>query len=134
MKSRPLSDAEYQTLATFRREIRLFTRFSEDAAVRSGLTSQQYQALLAIRAAPHAQLRVGELAERLLVRPNSATGLANRLELLGLVERRTAADDRREVLIGLTRIANDTLESLAVIHRVELQRLGPLLADLLARL
>ena len=98
------------------------------------MTSQQYQALLAIRAAPHAQLRVGELAERLLVRPNSATGLANRLELLGLVERRSAADDRREVLIGLTRIANDTLESLAVIHRVELQRLGPLLADLLARL
>ena len=109
-------------------------RFSENAAAKNGLTPQQYQALLAIRAAPDARLHVGELAEQLLIRPNSATELVNRLESLGFVTRRTAENDRRQILIELTRIAKEILAALASIHRLELQRLGPLLSDLLTRL
>lgn len=134
MTSQPLSDAEYATLATFRHELRLFMRFSEDGAVQAGLTALQYQALLAIRGAPEAQMLVGELAESLLVRPHSATELVNRLEALGLVERQSAADDRRQVRVALTHSANRTLESLATMHRIDLRRLQPLLNDLLARL
>ncbi len=129
-----LSDAEYKLLAMFRRELRLFMRFSEDAAVKAGLTAQQYQALLAIRAAPEAHMLVGELAEQLLIRPNSATELVNRLEALDLVERSAAQDDRRQVRVALTNSANEMLESLAAMHRGELQRLGPLLNELLTRL
>ena len=134
MASEPLSDAEYQRLATFRRELRLFIRFSDDAAMEAGLTAQQYQALLAIRAAPKAQMLIGELADHLLVRPNSATELVNRLEALDLVARHSVKDDRRQVRIALTNTASIILESLAAMHRIELRRLGPLLNDLLGGL
>ena len=134
MAAESLSESEYETLATFRRELRLFLRFSEDAAVKAGLTAQQYQALLAIRAAPQAQMLIGELAEHLLIRPNSATELVNRLEALGLVARRSASDDRRQVRVELRQPAIEILQSLASMHRVELRRLRPLLNDLLVGL
>ena len=74
MTDTDLSDADYGTLAGFRRALREFARFSEQAAEGVGLAPQQHQALLAIRA--EGGLTVGELAERLLLRPHSATGLA----------------------------------------------------------
>ncbi|MDQ2802155.1 MAG: MarR family transcriptional regulator [Pseudomonadota bacterium] len=134
MTSTSISDAEYRMLAMFRRELRLFMQFSEDVAVKAGLTAQHYQALLTIRAAPEAQMLVGELAEQLLIRPNSATELVDRLEALQLVERNAAQNDRRQVRVVLTESANKLLQSLAAMHRDELQRLGPLLTDLLTRL
>lgn len=134
MSTSPLSDEEYVTLARFRRELRVFTQFSEDAALNAGLTAQQYQALLAIRASPAIGMRVGELAREILIRPNSATELVDRLQELGLVTRRTSDEDRRKVCVVLTPSANQVLESLAAMHRIELRRIGPLLKELLARL
>ncbi len=134
MVSQALTDAEYGTLATFRRELRLFLRFSKDAAIKAGLTSQQYQALLAIRAAPESDMLVGNLAEQLLIRPNSATELVDRLEALNLVERQSDAEDGRQVRVKPTDSANEIMESLAAMHRIELQRLGPLLNELLGGL
>ncbi len=125
----PVSDADYETLARFRFELRRFLRFSEQAAQAAGLTGPQHQALLAIRAAPGATMRVGELAERLLLRPHSASGLVDRLEKLELVRRDTAAD-RRQVALALTPRADALLASLSATHRAELRRLQPLLARL----
>ena len=125
----PVSDADYETLARFRFELRQFLRFSEQAAQAAGLTGPQHQALLAIRAAPGATMRVGELAERLLLRPHSASGLVDRLEKLELVRRDTAAD-RRQVALALTPRADELLASLSATHRAELRRLQPLLARL----
>jgi hypothetical protein len=47
-----VATANYEALAEFRYALRKFQAFSEDAAVRSGLTSQQNQALLSIKGAP----------------------------------------------------------------------------------
>ena len=44
-----LSDRDYQALARFRHALRVFQRFSEDAARRAGTTPAQHQLLLAIR-------------------------------------------------------------------------------------
>ena len=134
MSTSPLCNEEYATLARFRRELRVFTQFSEHAALNAGLTAQQYQALLAIRASPAIGMRIGELAREILIRPNSATELVDRLQELGLVTRRTSDEDRREVRVVLTPSSNQVLESLAAMHRIELQRIGPLLKELLARL
>lgn len=134
MAGRDLANCDYQTLAMFRHELRRFLRFSERAAKQVGLTAQQYQALLAIRAAPEATMLVGELADQLMVRPQSATELIDRLERLDLIARCTTTDDRRQVQVALTAKTRDLLGSLAANHRVELKRLGPLLADLTARL
>ena len=127
-----LSDHDYRTLADFRQTLRGFLHFSEEAAEAVGLTAQQHQALLAIKAADG--LTVGELAVRLLVRPHSATGLANRLERLGYVARVPAMGDRRRVDLVVTDLAETLLRSLSASHRAELRRLGPMLTELLARL
>jgi DNA-binding MarR family transcriptional regulator len=127
-----LTDADYQTLANFRHALRSFTQFSEKAAEASGLAPQQHQALLAIRA--ENRLTVGELATRMMVRPHSATGLADRLARLHLIVRQPSADDRRRTDLVLTDAGEALLRSLSENHRAELRRLRPLLSDLLSKL
>jgi DNA-binding MarR family transcriptional regulator len=129
-----LGHRDYRMLAGFRFELRRFLRFSEDQAAASGLTAQQHQALLAIRAAPSRALRVGELAEWLLLRPHSASELVVRLERAGLVGRTEPGEDRREVRVALTDKGDRRLASLSTSHREELRRLRPLLTRLLAEM
>lgn len=129
-----VGDSDYVVLATFRHELRRFLRFSEEAAIAAGLTPQQHQALLAIRATPQCKLLVGQLAERLMLRPHSVTGLIDRMEKLGMVTRIAASKDRRRVVVELAEQGRATLASLTVAHRTELRRLRPLLRELLDQL
>lgn len=128
-----LSDADYRALAEFRFTLRQFQAFSDEKAGEVGLTPQQHQALLALRAAPVEQATVGFVAKRLLLKPHSATGLVDRLEKLGLVMRGSIAADRRRAQLQLTPRALDLLASLSATHRDEIRRLRPLLDQLLAR-
>jgi DNA-binding MarR family transcriptional regulator len=133
MKDGVVLDEDYAALATFRYELRCFLHFSERAAEAAGVTAQQHQALLAIRAAPGAEMPVGGLAERLLLRPHSTSGLIDRLQKLELVERLQAQGDRRRVLVRLTSRGDELLATLSEAHRTELRRLQPLLANLFER-
>lgn len=126
-----LSDADYATLAEFRFSLRQFLAFSESRAAECGLTPQQHQALLAIRAAPADGATVGYVADRLILKPHSATGLIDRLVVLNLVERRASAQDKRRALLSLTKEAHGKLARLSTVHREEILRLKPLLMDLL---
>jgi DNA-binding MarR family transcriptional regulator len=74
---------------------------------------------------------VGYVAERLILKPHSATGLIDRLEALGLVERHAAPGDRRRALLVLTDKAREQLARLTATHREEILRLRPLLTDVL---
>lgn len=127
-KKKNLSDADYTRLANFRYALRCFLEFSENAAGKEGLTPQQHQALLVIRASPPGMAKVGRLAERLRIRPNSAVELANRLEASGLVRRESVPEDRRAVLLALTEDGAARLERLTHIHRAELAQLKPEIA------
>lgn len=129
-----LGESDYRTLAGFRYELRKFVRYSERAAEEAGLTARQHQALLAIRAGPDRSLHVGELAERLFLRPHSASELVRRMEEQGLVRRESSAEDRRQVRLTLSERAETMLEQLTRSHRDELRRLRPMLQDLLAGL
>jgi len=129
-----IDNEDYRTLAAFRYELRRFLHFSEAAAGEAGLTVQQHQAMLAIRAAGQEGMRVGEVADRLLLKPHSATGLIDRLERLGLVERMPAAKDKRQVRIMLRPEGEALLKSLSAAHREELRRIRPLLVNLIESL
>ncbi|OJY07630.1 MAG: MarR family transcriptional regulator [Rhizobiales bacterium 63-22] len=129
-----LTDADYAVLADFRYSLRVFLAFSESRAAEFDLTPQQHQALLAIRAAPDGKATIGYVAERLVLKPHSASGLVGRLEALGLLERVPGADDKRQVTLSLTEGAAGILAELSKTHREELRRLRPLLTDLLARI
>lgn len=129
-----LDDEDYGTLAEFRFALRQFQAFSGERAGEKGLTPQQHQALLALRAAPEEDATVGFVAKRLLLKPHSATGLIDRLEKLGLVTRHSTAADRRRAQLQLTPRALEVLASLSATHKDEIRRLRPLLQELLARL
>lgn len=130
-KDAPLTDSDYAALASFRHAIRQFLAFSEARAAGVGLTPQQHQALLAIRGAPTEMATVGYVAERLILKPHSATGLIHRLEALGLVTREVVEDDRRRAVLHLTADAHKKLAALSSVHREEIRRLKPVLADIL---
>jgi DNA-binding MarR family transcriptional regulator len=130
-----ITQAEYEALAAFRYALRLFLRFSEEAALATGLTPQQHQALLAIQGFPERDaMTIGELAERLQVRHHSAVGLVDRLVAQGLTTRQMCETDRRQVLVRLTPQGVMMLERLSAVHRAELRRIGPGIAALLTRL
>jgi DNA-binding MarR family transcriptional regulator len=127
-----ITKEEYEALAEFRRQLRLFLRFSEDAAKRAGVTPQQYQALLAIKGFPGREhVTIGEIAEQLQIRHHSAVGLVNRLVLHKLVLRETATDDRRRVYVRLAPQGAEILEHLVGVHKQELKQMGGAVARLL---
>jgi DNA-binding MarR family transcriptional regulator len=127
-----LGKSDYEKLSAFRYTLRRFLSFSEAAAREIGLASQQYQALLAVRGFPGRDaITVNELAQRLLIKHNSAVGLVNRLEAEGLVRRQAAVGDRRKVDIVLTPKGTLAFERLAATHHAELARIGPELRNFL---
>jgi DNA-binding MarR family transcriptional regulator len=127
-----LGSHEYRQLAAFRRGLREFLRFSEAEAERRGLTAQNYQALLAVRACPEGgRVTINDLARQLLIRHNSAVGLVDRLAKQGLVVREPAPEDGRKVYLRLTAKGERLLERLAEVHREELRRIAPQLEALL---
>lgn len=130
----PVNDEVIRTLAAFRRELRIFLHFSETAALEAGLSPQQHQALLAIQGSERKEMTIGEIAESLLLRPHSASGLISRLERSCLVERRDGGSDARQRYVCLTGKSVDLLDHLSVAHRSELKRLRPLLVKLLSSL
>ena len=131
--SAAFSDANYAALAEFRYALRKFLAFSESAAKQVGLTSQQHQALLALKGfAQDGTLSVGDLAERLLIRHHSAVELVDRLAKLDLVERSADPADGRRALIRMTETGETRLRELSSIHVQELRSIGPALAAMLA--
>jgi DNA-binding MarR family transcriptional regulator len=129
-----LTNSDYQVLADFRATLRQFMAFSETRAREVGLTPQQHQALLAIKAAPSGRATIGYVAEQLMLKPHSASGLVDRLKALELLERQPASTDRRQYLVVLTDRAEALLTRLSVTHREEIRRLRPMLTQLLERL
>lgn len=123
---------DYEVLAQFRYQLRKFLSFSEAAAHGAGLTSQQHQALLAIKGFSGAQpVSVGDLADLLLVRHHTAVELVDRIAKLGLLARIADDDDSRRILLKLTRKGERKLQTLSKIHFEELQAASPRLTRIL---
>ena len=123
-----LATRDYAQLAEFRRALRGFLRFSEDAAAAVGLTSQHYQAMLVLRGCPdERKVTINDLAQQLLIKHNSAVELVDRLVREDLVAREASTADRRKVQLRMTQRGRQVLAKLAAMHRRELQRIGPIL-------
>ena len=117
-----LGATDYQSLGEFRRAIRDFLAFSEESARELGVTSQQHQALLAIRAHSGPEpMSIGELADSLLIKNHSAVGLVARLVERELISRSTSETDRRRVLLTLEARGEEVL---ARISQSNLRRLS----------
>jgi DNA-binding MarR family transcriptional regulator len=124
---------DYETLSQVRYLIRRFLEFSQNAAHDVGLTPRQHQALLAIKGfTGEGPATVGDLAERLRIRHHSAAELADRLAEADLVVRAHGAGDQRRVLLNLTPRAEQDLADLSAAHLDELEKMEPILNDMLS--
>lgn len=122
----PAKQPDFQAMAELRYQIRRFLRFSEDAAREAGIEPQQQQLLLAVKGLPDGKKpTISALAERMQLQHHSIVGLIDRLVERGLLVRLRATDDKRQVLIKVTREGENALRSLALNHLHELRSVGP---------
>jgi DNA-binding MarR family transcriptional regulator len=87
-----------------------------------GIGLGDYEALVVLSEAPGQQLRMSELAERLMLSPSGATRRLDSLVRRGLVARAVCPSDRRGTLAVLTGPGRDLLESAAPTHVAGVRR------------
>ncbi len=135
MTTKAASDPQYGRLLGVRTRLREFERWSAAQASTLGLTASQHQLLLAVRGHPNAEgPTIGQVADYLLIRPDSAAELVDCAEQLGLVRRRRDDDDHRVVRLDLSAEGQRKLAALSAAHLEELARLTPMLKELLGDL
>lgn len=124
-------------MAEFRHVLRKFLYLSELTADQVGLTTQRFQALLAIWAYRDAQDRdmsVGELSDHLLIKDHSTAELVARLTSSGLIVKAADKADKRKTLVQITPDGERRLRDFAAIHLRQLgeqqQALAAILRDL----
>ena len=123
-KSKPPTKETFEALSNFRYQLRMFMRFSEDAAASEGITALQYQLLLHVCGFPGREwATIGEIAERLQSQHHGTVALVTRCEEAGLVERRRDPTDGRQVQVHLLPAGSRHLRRLAALHRGELSAL-----------
>ena len=116
--------------------MRKLLRFSKElVAARAKLTTEQYDALLAIKDSSGANgVTVGEISEQLQVKHHTAVSLLDRLEARKLATRKRSTADKRNVNVQLTKAGASLLARLAAIHHREHQQRTPEIIDALRRL
>jgi len=112
-----LAAADYEALAHFRYRLRLFVAFADENAKKAGLTSQQFQTLLAIKGFSRREpMFVGELAKLMLIKHHTTVELVDRMVRLELLRRTVDANDNRRVLVMLTKKGLRLLEKVAAVN------------------
>ena len=132
MATRPrVTDADYARLLRLRTRLRQFEHWSAEQAAAMGLTASQHQLLLAIRGHGDADgPTIGDVADYLLVRHNTAVELVNRTQELGLIDRHRDGTDHRVVRLTLTDEGRNRLNALSADHLEELARLAQVVDEL----
>jgi DNA-binding MarR family transcriptional regulator len=102
---------EVRRVAVFRAALRRLERTTEHGARAVGLTPRQYLLLLAVVGLPPegGGVTLNEVAEHLQIAQSTATGLVDRAEASGLVERTRPDGDARYVNIVATALGREAL-------------------------
>ncbi len=116
-RSTQLSERE---LAAWRGMLRVHARLvavlDQELEREQGLPLGSYEVLLNLADAPDGSLRMGDLADRLLLSRSGLTRLIDRLVARGVVERHTCADDRRGTYACLTPTGRTLFEAARPTH------------------
>ncbi|NLJ12876.1 MAG: winged helix-turn-helix transcriptional regulator [Gammaproteobacteria bacterium] len=119
-----LSKQDFQDLSDFRFRLRSFQRQSEEICKSQGITALQYLVLLHLKGfAGREWATISELSARLQSRHHATVMLIDRCSELGLVERRESSQDKRCIEIHLLAKGNALVETIAWLHRPELNYL-----------
>lgn len=91
------------------------------AALEGTLTVPQFRLLVVLRG--RGPTNLSRLAEELAVNPSTAMRMIDRLVAAGLVQRSVHPDDRREILVRLTRSGHAVVRKVTAIRRTEITRI-----------
>jgi DNA-binding MarR family transcriptional regulator len=86
----------------------------------AGVTLPQYRVLVLLE--DNGELSVGAIALELGINPSNATRVCDRLERLGLITRAASFQDRRSVLVAITRSGRKVVAAVIAERRRELAR------------
>jgi DNA-binding MarR family transcriptional regulator len=121
---------------SFRQLIRSFgliERIMQPYFARFGISGAQWGVLRNLHRAEQeglAGLRLTDLSRRMLIRPPSVTGIADRLEKVGLIVRRASETDGRAKQVALTTKGRQLVEEVLTVHQAQLARvMGGLSTD-----
>lgn len=129
---RPLTSREYEAWGGFlfvhASVIRELDRLFD---ARHGVSVRWYDVLATLDEAPERQLRMSELAQKVVLSSSRVTRVVDRLELQGLVERRADERDARGAYAVLTPLGLRRLQEARRTHHEVVRRrfLGRLTAD-----
>lgn len=131
--STPVEDLTDRIIADFHATIAGFRCIGSERMVRMGVSMTQLHVLSMLQA--HGDVPMSRLAEMTDVSLSNTTGLVDRIEERGLVERVRVPEDRRVVLVRLTDAGRELLESVELLRAETLRRiLARLEPDRLERL
>lgn len=123
-----LSKQDFEQLADFRYQLRIFLRFSEEVTQQHGITVLQYLLLLQVKGYPDKEwATIAELAERLQSHHHGVVSLVSRCEKAGLVSRRAGQYDKRCVEIQLTSKGEILVNQIAQCHKNQVSQLQQVL-------
>jgi DNA-binding MarR family transcriptional regulator len=126
-------DLTSQIIAEFRAFMREVRCMGSDRMRRGGLSGGHFHLLSMLER--HGEMPISRVADALDVSLSNASGLIDRLEERGLVERIRVPDDRRVVLVKITALGRQTLGEVEIFKDELLGRiLGALDVDQLKRL
>ncbi len=122
LKSKPPQDSPFREVI---RVFGLLERQMNPYFARFGISGAQWGVLRQLHRAELdglAGLRLTDLSERLLVRPPSVTGVVDRLERVGLVQRDSLSTDGRAKQVSLTTEGRATVERVLEVHPLQIDR------------
>ena len=116
------SEAAFRSLV---KTLGLLKRVMEPHFARFGISGSQWSVLRTLHRseeAGHPALRQTDLGDRLVVRPASVTGVVDRLQRLGLVDRTASATDHRAKIVSLTGPGRDLVARVLQHHPAQMRR------------
>jgi len=133
--AKEISRAEYQALAEFRYQLAGFLRRRRNAAQDAGIEPQQYELMLAVKGlAGDKKPTIKQIAEQLRLKHHSAVELTTRLVKRGLIRRERSKEDRRSVLLSVTKEGQRALDQVVHYSLHQLRDEAPGLLKTLSRL
>ena len=129
LTNQPMDDSPEITEKAFRAWVRthgMFRQLMEEYFQRQGLSGAQWGVLRTLRRAEDEGVRglsPGELSRRMIVKAPSVTGVIDRLERQGLVERIASRKDLRSKEIHLTKEGRALLERALKKHPAQMEKI-----------
>lgn len=119
----PPSEAAFRSLL---KTLGLLKRVMEPYFARFGVSGSQWGVLITLhRCEPEGGqtgLRLTDLGDRLIVRPASVTGVVDRLQRMGLVDRTASASDHRAKYVNLTAAGRNLVRRILEDHPTQVRR------------